>query len=132
MQIKIGVQDLAKARSFYQAAFSLEESLIRHTDDADFAGYQFGRMREVGQLGTSRRRMGAARQRQSDRPLPGQGFRSGYHRKDDVVGHGFPVTDLRFRRVPLTTRERRCAGAGAAAWRADMRTFDRLRLRHAI
>lgn len=48
VQIKIGVTDKARARQFYNAAFDLTESVIRHTDDADFTGYQFG---TYGQLG---------------------------------------------------------------------------------
>lgn len=42
VQIKIGVTDRARARQFYNAAFDLTESVNRHTDDADFTGYQFG------------------------------------------------------------------------------------------
>jgi DNA-binding transcriptional MerR regulator len=41
-QIKIAVDDRTRARRFYDEAFGLEESVIRHTDDADFPGYQFG------------------------------------------------------------------------------------------
>lgn len=42
VQIKIAVRDKARARRFYEAAFGLAESVIRHTDEADFTGYQFG------------------------------------------------------------------------------------------
>ena len=42
VQLKIGVRDLAQARTFYQRAFGLVETVIRHTDDADHVGYQFG------------------------------------------------------------------------------------------
>lgn len=42
VQIKLAVADKDQARAFYAAAFGLTESVIRRTDDADFAGYQFG------------------------------------------------------------------------------------------
>ncbi|WP_245988510.1 VOC family protein [Flexivirga caeni] len=48
VQIKIAVQDPEAARTFYSNAFGLTESTIRHTDDADYAGYQFG---DYGQPG---------------------------------------------------------------------------------
>lgn len=48
VQIKIGVSDKDRARRFYNAAFDLAESVIRHTDDADFTGYQFGTYGQPG------------------------------------------------------------------------------------
>lgn len=48
VQLKIAVADKARARCFYESAFGLAESVIRHTDEADFTGYQFG---EYGQHG---------------------------------------------------------------------------------
>lgn len=48
VQIKIGVRDKARARTFYDTAFDLAESVIRHTDDADFTGYQFGTYGQPG------------------------------------------------------------------------------------
>jgi DNA-binding transcriptional MerR regulator len=42
VQIKLTVHDVAAARSFYRDAFGLEEQTVRHTDDADYAGFQFG------------------------------------------------------------------------------------------
>jgi predicted enzyme related to lactoylglutathione lyase len=48
VQIKIAVGDVARSRRFFEAAFGLEERVIRHTDAADFSGYQFG---EYGQPG---------------------------------------------------------------------------------
>ncbi|MBB2893755.1 VOC family protein [Flexivirga oryzae] len=48
VQIKIGVSDPAAAREFYRDAFGLTETTVRHTDDADYAGYLFG---EYGQPG---------------------------------------------------------------------------------
>lgn len=48
VQIKLGVADRGRAQRFYSAAFGLAESVIRHTEDGDFTGYQFG---EYGQPG---------------------------------------------------------------------------------
>ena len=48
VQLKIGVSDKDQARRFYEGAFDLSEQVIRHTDDADYDGYQFG---EYGQPG---------------------------------------------------------------------------------
>lgn len=48
VQIKIAVADKTKARQFYEEAFGLAESVIRHTDDADFTGYQFGTYGQAG------------------------------------------------------------------------------------
>lgn len=48
VQIKVGVEDRGLARKFYADAFGLAESVIRHTDDADFGGYQFGSYGQPG------------------------------------------------------------------------------------
>ena len=48
VQIKIAVADKDEARQFYQQAFGLAESIIRHTDEADFTGYQFGTYGQPG------------------------------------------------------------------------------------
>ncbi|MBO0864175.1 MAG: MerR family transcriptional regulator, partial [Mycobacterium sp.] len=48
VQLKIAVDDVEAARSFYRNAFGLEEQVIRHTDDEDFTGFQFGTYRESG------------------------------------------------------------------------------------
>jgi predicted enzyme related to lactoylglutathione lyase len=48
VQLKIAVDDVAAARSFYRKAFGLEEQIVRHTDDEDFTGFQFGIYRESG------------------------------------------------------------------------------------
>lgn len=48
VQLKIGVTDKARARHFYEDCFDLTEQVIRHTNDADYPGYQFG---EYGQPG---------------------------------------------------------------------------------
>lgn len=48
VQIKLGVSDPPKARTFYREAFGLSETTVRHTDEEDFGGYQFG---EYGQPG---------------------------------------------------------------------------------
>lgn len=42
VQIKVTTSDLARSRQFYQEAFGMNEQVIRHTEDADFSGYQFG------------------------------------------------------------------------------------------
>lgn len=47
-QIKVAVDDLATARSFYRDAFGLEEQTVRHTEDADFTAFQFGTYGESG------------------------------------------------------------------------------------
>lgn len=48
VQIKVGVSDLSQAQTFYREALHLTESVTRHTEDADYEGYQFG---EYGQPG---------------------------------------------------------------------------------
>jgi DNA-binding transcriptional MerR regulator len=48
VQIKIAVQDVEAARSFYSAAFGLEEQTVRHTDDADYTAFQFGTYGQPG------------------------------------------------------------------------------------
>lgn len=48
VQIKIAVIDKDRARQFYEQAFGLAESVIRHTNDADFSGYQFGSYGQPG------------------------------------------------------------------------------------
>jgi DNA-binding transcriptional MerR regulator len=48
VQIKLAVADKTLARAFYEAAFGLAESVIRHTDDADFTGFQFGSYGQPG------------------------------------------------------------------------------------
>ena len=48
VQIKLAVGDKGRARQFYEDAFGLAESVIRHTDDADFTGYQFGTYGQPG------------------------------------------------------------------------------------
>jgi DNA-binding transcriptional MerR regulator len=48
VQIKLAVADVDRARAFYAAAFGLSESVIRHTDDADFTAYQFGTYGQPG------------------------------------------------------------------------------------
>lgn len=48
VQLKVGVADKDRARRFYEDAFDLAERVIRHTDEADFTGYQFGEYGEPG------------------------------------------------------------------------------------
>jgi predicted enzyme related to lactoylglutathione lyase len=48
VQIKIAVADRNAARQFYGDAFGLTESVIRHTDEADFTGYEFGTYGQPG------------------------------------------------------------------------------------
>lgn len=42
VQIKLTTLDLPRSRQFYREAFGMNEQIVRHTDDADFPGYQFG------------------------------------------------------------------------------------------
>ncbi len=48
VQLKIGVTDKDRARRFYEEAFGLAEQVIRHTDDADYAGFQLGEYGKPG------------------------------------------------------------------------------------
>ena len=48
VQIKLGVTDKARAQRFYEDAFGLIQQVVRHTEDEDMPGYQFG---DYGQPG---------------------------------------------------------------------------------
>jgi predicted enzyme related to lactoylglutathione lyase len=48
VQIKIGVSDVKRAREFYVNAFGIAESVIRHTDEFDVSGFQFGTYGQPG------------------------------------------------------------------------------------
>jgi DNA-binding transcriptional MerR regulator len=48
VQVKITVDDLDAARALYAGALGFTEQVVRHTDDADYRGFQFG---EYGQPG---------------------------------------------------------------------------------
>ena len=48
VQIKLGVTDKTRAQRFYEEAFGLVERIVRHTEDDDTPGYQFG---DYGQPG---------------------------------------------------------------------------------
>lgn len=48
VQIKVGVANIDRARRLYDEAFGLAESVIRHADDDDVTGYQFGRYGQPG------------------------------------------------------------------------------------
>jgi predicted enzyme related to lactoylglutathione lyase len=48
VQIKIGVTDLKRAREFYERALGISESVIRHTDEFDVSGFQFGTYGQPG------------------------------------------------------------------------------------
>lgn len=48
VQIKLGVTDKARAERFYEEAFGLVQQVVRHTEDEDMPGYQFG---DYGQPG---------------------------------------------------------------------------------
>jgi len=48
VQMKIGVTDVGRAREFYASAFGLAESVIRHTDEFDVTGFQFGTYGQPG------------------------------------------------------------------------------------
>ena len=42
VQIKLGVTDKARAQRFYEDASGLIQQFVRHTEDEDMPGYQFG------------------------------------------------------------------------------------------
>jgi DNA-binding transcriptional MerR regulator/catechol 2,3-dioxygenase-like lactoylglutathione lyase family enzyme len=46
--LKIAVEDIYQAHSFYREAFGFEEQVARHTDDQDFPGYVFGTYGQPG------------------------------------------------------------------------------------
>lgn len=48
VQIKISVTDVERAREFYESAFGLAESVLRHTDGFDVSGFQFGTYGQPG------------------------------------------------------------------------------------